>query len=81
MAFTLLRAAHWTREAIWGWLGFYSLFQVEGLDRKDEKSECDVLCAYYDRSVFTANQIRDKLGEPPLEQTAADWGNMLKVDV
>ena len=80
MAFTL--AAHWTREAIWGCLGFYSLqFKWKGLDRKDEKSECDVLCAYYDRSVFTANQIRDKLGEPPLEQTAADWGNMLKVDV
>ena len=80
MAFTL--AAHWTREAIWGCLGFYSLqFRWKGLDRKDEKSECDVLSAYYDRNVFTANQIRDKLGEPPLEDTAADWGNMLKVDV
>ena len=82
MAFML--AAHWTREAIWGCLGFYSLqFRWKGLDRKGrEVLECDVLSAYYDlRNVFTANQIRDKLGEPPLENTAADWGNMLKVDV
>jgi len=78
----LLLAAHWTREALWGTLGFYSLmFKWKGIDRKDEKSECDILCALYDRNVYTPNQIRDKLGEPPLDPTTADWGNKLKADV
>lgn len=75
----MMLAGHFTREAIWRALGFYSLrFRWIGLDREDEAQTADILTKYYDRNVFTADEIRDKLGEPPADNI---WGKLTKADV
>lgn len=75
----MMIAGHLTREAIWRALGFYSLqFKWVGLDREDEAATADILTKYYDRNIFTANDIREKLGEPKAENL---WGDMTKADV
>lgn len=68
-----------TTKGLWQALGFYQLiFRFKGLDREDESSTADILTKYYDRNVFTANEIRSKLGEPPAENA---WGDMTVADV
>jgi HK97 family phage portal protein len=74
-----LLASHINRDAIQGKLGFSQIeFRFVGLDREDEQATCDILTKYYDKNVFTPNEIRDKLGEPPAEN---EWGDMTAADV
>ena len=72
-------ASHINRDVIQGKLGFSQIeFRFIGLDREDEKATCDILTKYYDKNVFTPNQIREKLGEPPADN---DWGDLTAADV
>jgi len=74
-----LLASHINRDAIEGKLGFSQIeFRFIGLDREDEQATCDILTKYYDKNVFTPNDIREKLGEPPADN---EWGDMTAADV
>lgn len=74
-----LIADHINRDAIWGRLGFSQIeFRWIGLDREDEQATCDILAKYYDKNVFTPNEIRERLGKPPAENA---WGDMTAADV
>jgi HK97 family phage portal protein len=72
-------ASHINRDAIEGKLGFSQIeFRFIGLDREDEKATADILTKYYDKNVYTANEIRDKLGDTPAENI---WGDKTAADV
>jgi Phage portal protein len=74
-----LLASHINRDAIEGKLGFSQIqFRFVGLDREDEKATCDIFTKYYDKNVFTPNEIRQKLGEPPADN---EWGDKTAADV
>lgn len=71
-------ASYLNREGIQGRLGFSQLeFRFLGIDRDDEEMLADIHCEYWDHNVLTANEIREKLGRPPLK---SQWGDMLKID-
>lgn len=53
-------------------------FRFEGLDREDELQTANIHKLYYDMNVLTANQIRDKLGEPQEESV---WGDRVAADI
>lgn len=68
-----------TRKVIWQAMGFSQLhFRWKGVEREDVEKTSQVYGRYLDRSVFTINEIREKLGEPPAENA---WGNMVKADI
>lgn len=68
-----------TRKIIWDTMGFTQIhFAYKGVDREDQEKTANVLKTYWSVNAITSNQIREKIGEPPLTQP---WGDMLKVDV
>ena len=68
-----------TRQVIWRALGFSQIhFRFKGIEREDMDRTSQILTRYYDRNIYTPNQIRDKLGEPPDDSS---WGEMHKVDM
>jgi len=72
-------ASYFTREAIHRRLGCYSLcFKFVGLDREDEEATANIYDKYYKNNVFTPNEIREKLGEPPSDD---QWANLKEADV
>ncbi|QEH36518.1 Phage portal protein [Aquisphaera giovannonii] len=73
-----LFASHINRDAIEGRLGFSQIeFRFVGLDREDEKATSEIFATYYKSNVFTPNEIRAKLGEPPADNR---WGDMTAAD-
>lgn len=73
-----LIASHINRDAIEGRLGFSQIeFRFVGLDREDEKATSEIFSTYYKANVFTPNEIRAKLGEPPADNR---WGDMTAAD-
>jgi HK97 family phage portal protein len=72
-------ASYLTREALHLKLGFYSLcFKFVGLDREDEESTAKIFDYYYKNNVFTPNEHREKMGEPPAK---GQWGDMNYADM
>ena len=68
-----------TREAVQAKLGFYNLhFQFIGLDREDEEATANIFKLYYETNVFTPNEHREKMGEPPSKDA---WGDMKFADM
>ena len=73
-----LLASHLNRDAIGSLLGFSQVeFRFVGLDREDELAQAQVKKLYFDMNVLTPNEIRAKLGEPPLE---SEWGDKCYTD-
>ncbi len=73
-----LLASHINRDAIEGRLGFSQIeFRFVGLDREDEVATSKIFETYYKANVFTPNEIREKLGEPP---SSNQWGDMTAAD-
>jgi hypothetical protein len=71
--------AHLDREVIEAALGFSQIeFKWVGLDREDEQATAQILTQYFDRSIFTVNQVREKLGEEPAE---GEWADMTHADI
>jgi hypothetical protein len=74
-----LVAAALTRKVIWGAMGFSQLeFRWKGVEREDAEKASQIRARDFDRSIFTINEIRQKLGEPP---TKTAWGDMVKADI
>jgi hypothetical protein len=74
-----LVAQHFQRDLIEGTFGFSQIkFMWEGIDREDEEATSKILGSYFDRSIFTVNNILAKLGEPPAEH---QWGDMCHADI
>jgi hypothetical protein len=72
-------ASYLTREAIDRKLGFSQIkFKWLGIDRDDEELLANIHETYWNCSALTPDEIREKLGLPPLE---SKWGSMLKVDM
>ncbi|MCA8385354.1 phage portal protein [Burkholderia multivorans] len=72
-------AAHLTREAIQGRLGFSQIeFRFLGLDRDDEQMLMTIHTGYYKSNVLTPNEIREKLGREP---SKSQWADMCAADV
>jgi hypothetical protein len=72
--------SHLTREALHGKLGFSQLrFKFVGLDREDEVSKMEIFRNRYETNSITANEIREKFGEMPDEES--DWGDLVYADV
>lgn len=72
-------ASYLTREALDRKLNFSQLqFRWLGIDRDDEQLMADIHDIYLKDSVMTPNEVREKLGRPPLE---SKWGDMLNVDM
>lgn len=66
------------REAIEGKLGFSQIeFAWIGIDRDDEEMLANIHSTYYKTNALTPNEIREKLGRPPLK---SKWGDMLFID-
>lgn len=75
----MLVAGALTRKVIWQAMGFSQIsFQWKGVEREDADKTSQVFGRYFDRSFFTVNEVRKKLGEPPSETA---WGNMVKADI
>jgi len=67
-----------TRKVIWQAMGFSQIhFRWKGVDREDLEKNSQIFVRYYTSNVYTPNDIRAKLGEPP---AANAWGNMTKSD-
>jgi Phage portal protein len=76
MAMVLANAL--TRKVVWGAMGYSQLrFVWRGVEREDLEKTSTILTRYYGANVFTPNEIRRKLGEPPAENA---WGDMTKSD-
>jgi HK97 family phage portal protein len=74
-----LLASHINRDAIEGRLGFSQVeFRFLGLDREDEKREAEIHQIYIKNNVYTPNEVRNRLGEPPAEHK---WGDMTFADI
>lgn len=74
-----LLASHINRDAIEGRLGFSQIeFRFLGLDREDEKREAEIHAIYIEKNVYTPNEVRSRLGEPPAEHK---WGDMTAADI
>lgn len=72
-------ASYLNREAIEAKLGFSQIeFRFLGIDRDDEEMLASIHETYLKNSVLTPNEVREKLGRPPLE---SKWGEMLAVDM
>ena len=68
-----------TRHCIKGLLGFSQLrFRFVGLDREDELNTSRILQTRYQTNSITANEIRDRFGEPKMK---GQWGDMTWADV
>lgn len=68
-----------TRKVVWGSLGFSQLeFRWRAVEREDAEKASQIRARDFDRSLFTINEIRAKLGEPP---TKTAWGDMVKADI
>jgi hypothetical protein len=68
-----------TRKIIWEALNFWQLgFKWKGVEREDLEKTSTINQRYYQVNVLTPNQIRRKLGEPPLESV---WADLTKADV
>jgi phage portal protein BeeE len=73
-----LYAAHLTREAIQGRLGFSQLeFAFLGLDLDDEKNLAEVFAIEYENNAATPNEYRESRGRPPL---TSFWANLVRAD-
>lgn len=71
-------AGGFTRKVVWQAMGFTSIhFRWKGVDREDLEKTSQILTRYYTANVFTPNDIRQKLGEPPSTNA---WGDMTKSD-
>ena len=67
-----------TRHCIHGLLGFSQLrFRFVGLDREDELNTARILQTRYQTNSITANEIRDRFGEPMMDN---QWGDMVWAD-
>jgi hypothetical protein len=67
-----------TRKLLWDTLGFTQIhFTYKGVDRQDDEKTANIFRTYYGINVYTPNEIREKLGEPPLDLV---WGDMVKSD-
>lgn len=67
-----------TRKVIWEAMGFTQIhMRFLGVDREDLEKTSQILTRYYGANVYTPNDMRRKLGEPPAENA---WGNMTKSD-
>lgn len=67
-----------TRKVIWETLGFSQIhFAWKGVDREDLEKTSQILQRYFQINVFTPNEIRHKLGEPPTDNA---WGDRTKSD-
>ena len=65
--------AHITRDVIHDRLGMTNLkFQFVGLDREDEEATSKILKTYYECNSVTPDEIRERLGMPPLKSFWAD---------
>lgn len=74
-----LLASHINRDAIEGRLGFSQVeFRFLGLDREDEKREAEIHEIYLRTNVYTPNEVRSRLGDPPAEHK---WGDMTAADI
>lgn len=74
-----LVAGSLTRKVVWGAMGFSQLaFQWKGVEREDGEKQSQIDARYFDRSIYTVNEIRIKRGEEP---TTTAWGNMVKADM
>ena len=74
-----LLASHINRDAIEGRLGFSQVeFRFLGLDREDEKREAEIHAIYIKNNVYTPNEVRSRLGEPPAEHK---WGDLTAADI
>lgn len=72
-------ASYLNREAIEGKLGFSQIeFRWLGIDRDDEEMLAGIHEKYFKNNVLKPNEIREKLGRPPLE---SKWGELLAVDM
>ena len=68
-----------TRKFLWTALGFSQLqFVFVGVEREDVERTANVNGKYYTMNVLTPNEIRKKIGEPPL---ANYWADKVKADV
>lgn len=68
-----------SRKVIWQAMGFTTIhFRWKGVDREDLEKTSQILVRYYGTNVFTPNEIRRKLGEPPAESV---WGDLMKADI
>lgn len=67
-----------TRKIVWGAMKFSQIhFAWKGVDREDLEKTSTILQRYYQINVFTPDEIRHKLGEPPSNNA---WGAMTKSD-
>ena len=67
-----------TRKFIWDALGFSQLMHVfVGVEREDVDRTATVMTKYYNINVFTPNDIRKKIGEPPATNY---WADLTKSD-
>lgn len=74
-----LFAAHITREAIQGRLGFSQLeFAFLGLDPDDEQANAKTFETEYKNNAITPNEYRAARGKPPIESR---WGDLCYADV
>lgn len=72
-------ASHLNREAVQGKLGFSQIeFRWLGIDRDDEEMLASIHETYLKNNVLLPDEVREKLGRPPLE---SKWGQMLAVDM
>jgi Phage portal protein len=72
-------SSYFTREAIHARLGFYNLhFRFINLDREDEEATAKIFDMYYKNNVFTPNEQREKMGEPPSKD---QWSDMKYADM
>jgi hypothetical protein len=73
-----LLAGAMTRKIIWEAMHFSQIhFRWKGVEREDSEKTSQVNQRYYVMNVYTPNEIRHKLGEPPATNA---WGNMTKSD-
>lgn len=74
-----LLAAHLTREALHGVLGFSQLmFRFKGLDPEDELVQSEIYEREYKNNSTTPNEYRTRRGRPPSE---GPWGDLTYADV
>lgn len=74
-----LLASHLTRDALHGRLGFSQIeFRFVGLQPEDEATVQKILSGFYAINVFSPNEIRAKLGEPP---STSIWADQYAADI